>query len=50
MIRYGYDVLVDDTLRPWLIEVNASPSLECDWPLDHAVKGELIQDIFSLVR
>jgi D-alanine-D-alanine ligase-like ATP-grasp enzyme len=24
---YGYDVIIDETMRPWLVEVNASPSL-----------------------
>ena len=45
----GYDVLLDEDLRPWLMEVNLSPSLQCDDPIDHAVKSKLVQDLFNLV-
>lgn len=31
---YGYDVMIDDTFKAWLIEVNASPSLSASTPGD----------------
>lgn len=46
---FGFDVLVDSNLKPWLLEVNLSPSLGLDSPLDLAIKGNLIADTFNLV-
>uniref|UniRef100_A0A672SGG3 Tubulin--tyrosine ligase-like protein 5 n=1 Tax=Sinocyclocheilus grahami TaxID=75366 RepID=A0A672SGG3_SINGR len=46
---YGFDVLIDSNLKPWLLEVNLSPSLACDAPLDLKIKASMISDMFSLV-
>ncbi|XP_035757846.1 tubulin polyglutamylase TTLL5 isoform X4 [Egretta garzetta] len=46
---YGFDVLIDDTLKPWLLEVNLSPSLACDAPLDLKIKASMLSDMFTLV-
>uniref|UniRef100_A0AAV2JHP7 Tubulin--tyrosine ligase-like protein 5 n=1 Tax=Knipowitschia caucasica TaxID=637954 RepID=A0AAV2JHP7_KNICA len=46
---YGFDVLIDTKLKPWLLEVNLSPSLACDAPLDLKIKASMIADMFSLV-
>nr|XP_060614201.1 tubulin polyglutamylase TTLL5 isoform X5 [Anolis sagrei ordinatus] len=46
---YGFDVLIDSTLKPWLLEVNLSPSLACDAPLDLKIKASMISDMFTLV-
>lgn len=45
----GFDVILDDTLKPWLLEVNLSPSLNCNSPLDLKIKGQLIADLFNLI-
>ncbi|KAJ8341560.1 hypothetical protein SKAU_G00338510 [Synaphobranchus kaupii] len=46
---YGFDVLIDSNLKPWLLEVNLSPSLACDAPLDLKIKASMISDMFSVV-
>ena len=34
----GFDVMLDQSLKPWLIEVNRSPSFSCDSSVDAEVK------------
>lgn len=46
---FGFDILLDSSLQPWLLEVNLSPSLSCDTQIDLQVKTQLIADLFSLV-
>lgn len=46
---FGFDILVDQNLKPWLLEVNLSPSLNIDSPLDLKIKGEMLADLFTLV-
>jgi tubulin polyglutamylase TTLL5 len=45
---FGFDVLLDSDLRPWLLEVNASPSLARDHALDREVKEALIVDTIKV--
>jgi hypothetical protein len=46
---FGYDILIDSNLKPWLMEINLSPSLACDSPLDMEIKGNLLTDTLNLV-
>lgn len=46
---YGFDILVDDNFKPWLLEVNLSPSLGCDSPLDVRLKSAMMADLLTLV-
>ena len=46
---FGYDVLIDSSLRCWLIEVNASPSMARENSLDIRVKNGMIRDTVSLI-
>lgn len=45
---FGIDVLLDQALKPWLLEVNISPSLHSASPLDLAVKGPLVKELFNI--
>ena len=33
----GFDIMLDENLRPWLLEVNHSPSFTTDTPFDHKI-------------
>lgn len=45
---YGYDILIDQELKPWLIEVNASPALTGDQQ-DYQLKQNLVQDVIDVI-
>lgn len=45
---YGYDIIVDEALKPWLVEVNASPSLSTTTQDDRNMKSRLLRDVLEL--
>ncbi|XP_074044136.1 putative tubulin polyglutamylase TTLL2 isoform X2 [Macrotis lagotis] len=47
---FGFDILVDDKFKPWLLEVNSSPGLSLDCSTDVSVKRKLIHDIIELMH
>lgn len=46
---YGFDILLDSNLKPWLIEVNASPSLSTTTKTDKDLKMNLINDVYRII-
>lgn len=46
---YGYDILIDNDLKPWLLEVNSSPALTADTSLDYDLKRNLVIDTMKIV-
>ena len=41
--------MIDSDLKPWLLEVNLSPSLNCDTPIDMKIKSALLCDLLNLI-
>lgn len=46
---YGYDILIDSNLKPWLLEVNAAPSMTSNTQADFDLKVALLDDAFTIV-
>lgn len=42
--------MLDSKCKPWLLEVNASPSFNLDTKLDKFVKMKLIEDTFKIIE
>ncbi|KAM4522813.1 putative tubulin polyglutamylase TTLL2 [Odontesthes bonariensis] len=47
---FGFDILIDNTFKPWLLEVNYSPALTLDCQADISVKKGLIGDLIDLMN
>ena len=46
----GFDILIDDKLKPYLIEVNHLPSFETDSELDKEIKSKVIAQAISIIK
>ncbi|CAD8088042.1 unnamed protein product [Paramecium sonneborni] len=46
----GFDIFINDKLRPFLLEVNHTPSFTTDTPLDSLIKKNLIRDTLKLMN
>lgn len=46
----GVDIIIDRTMKPWLLEVNHSPSFHMDGQVDKEVKLPLIRDTFRMLN
>lgn len=46
----GFDILLDSCLKPWLLEVNHTPSFKIDTAMDELIKRMAILDTFNLIN
>ena len=47
---HSFDIMLDHKLKPWLIEVNHTPSFATDTPLDRSIKKGAIRDALKLMN
>ena len=46
---FGFDIILDNNFKPYILEVNFSPSLSADSPLDWHIKSNLLVDTLNIV-
>lgn len=46
----GFDILIDSKLKPYILEVNHSPSFHTDEGIDKEVKESLLKDTFNILN
>lgn len=44
----GFDIILDENYKPWLLEVNCGPSMCNNTPVESAVKGSLLKDALNM--
>lgn len=46
----GFDIFLDEKIKPWLFEVNSLASFGTDSPLDKKVKYELLEETIKMLN
>ena len=46
----GFDFMIDNQDKCYLLEVNHTPSFSTDTPLDHIIKKNLIRDTLQMMN
>eukprot|EP01124_Arcella_intermedia_P022929 TRINITY_DN352_c0_g1_i1.p1 TRINITY_DN352_c0_g1~~TRINITY_DN352_c0_g1_i1.p1 ORF type:complete len:381 (+),score=72.08 TRINITY_DN352_c0_g1_i1:957-2099(+) len=53
---YGFDVLLDDDLHPWLLEINSNPSIETQpctfntvWEPEQEIHSQMVAHLFNIL-
>jgi len=46
---YGYDIMIDENYRPWLIEVNCSPAMDYSTEVTHQLVKQVQEDCIKVM-
>ena len=46
----GFDVILDKKMKPWLLEINYTPSFTADTPLDKRIKEGCVKEALDLMN
>ena len=47
---FGIDLIIDESLNPYVLEVNISPAMGTDSELDYVIKNRLLHDTLRMWR
>ena len=46
---FGYDIMIDENLTPWLIEINSSPAMDYSTPVTKKLVKEVMEDCIKVI-